>query len=136
GGEPGRRGKIEQLLHLGHEVDLAATLQRVDALGGRRYRITVEVGGALLELREVLDRLERALRAEEALDVHAAQARRVDPAAMRLRPGVTHRVGGRRRSPGDVTVEAGDALHAGRLVGLAVGGGVELLLGELRHYEP
>src|SRR5262249_59665551 len=95
GGEPGRRGKIEQLLHLGHEVDLAAALQRVDALGGRRYRITVEVGAALLELREVFDRLERALRAEEALDVHAAQARRVDPAAMRLRPDAPAQGGAR-----------------------------------------
>src|SRR5262249_41858496 len=102
---------------------------------GRGYRITVEVGAALLELREVFDRLERALRAEEALDVHAAQARRVDPAAMRLRPDVTDEVGGGRRVAVDVTVEAGDALHAGRLVGLAVGGGVELLLGGLRHQE-
>src|SRR5262249_53775153 len=105
------------------------------ALGGRRYRITVEVGGALLELREVFDRLERALRAEEALDVHAAQARRVDPAAMRLWPGGTDQGGGGRRVAVDGAAAAGGALHAGRLVGLAVGGGVELLLGELRHEE-
>jgi hypothetical protein len=36
------------------------------------------MGRALLEFGEVLDRLQGALRAEEALDVHAAQRRRVD----------------------------------------------------------
>ena len=50
-----RRREVEQLLELGHEVDLAAALEDVDALLGGDHRIAVEVGGALLELGEVLD---------------------------------------------------------------------------------
>jgi len=35
--------------------------------------IAVEIGAALLELGEILDRLERPLRAEQALDIDSAQ---------------------------------------------------------------
>ena len=58
----------------------------------RDHRVAVEVGGALLELGEVLDRLQRALRAEEALDVHAAQRGRVDAVAELLRADVADQV--------------------------------------------
>ncbi len=116
-------------------MDLAAALQRIDPLGRRRHLIAVEVGRPLLELREVLDALQRPLRAEKPLNVHAAQAGRVDAAAVRLRPDVADEV----RRPGgvavDVAVEAGDALHAVGLRRLAVGRGVELLLRELRHQQ-
>ena len=99
------------------------------------HGVAVEVGGPLLELGEVLDRLQRPLRAEQPLDVHAAQARRVDAAAMALRPNVADQM----RRPGrvavDVAVEAGHADHAGGVLGLAVGRGVELLLRELRHQQ-
>ena len=79
--------------------------------------------------------LQRPLRAEQPLDVDAAQARRVDAAAVRLRPDVAHQVGRRRGVAVDVAVEAGHALHAGGLLRLAVGRGVELLLRELRDQQ-
>ena len=56
------------------------------------HRVAVEVRRALLELREVLDALQRALRAEEALDVDAAQRRRVDAVAELLRADVADQV--------------------------------------------
>ena len=51
-------------------------------------RIAVEVGGALLELGEVLDRPQAPLRAVDLLVEHAAQARRVEPEAALLRADV------------------------------------------------
>ena len=92
----GRRREIEHLLELGHEVHLAAPVEDVHALLGRDHRVAVEVGGALLELGEVLDRLQRALRTEQPLDVHAAQRGRVDAVAELLRPNVAHQVRGAR----------------------------------------
>ena len=91
----GRR-EVEQLLELGHEVDLAAALEDVDALLRGDHRIAVEVGGPLLELGEVLDALQRPLRAEQPLDVHAAQRRRVEPVAELLRADVADQVRGAR----------------------------------------
>ena len=129
-----RRREVEQRLELGHEVHLAAALEDVDALLWRLHRVAVEVGGALLELGEVLDGLQRPLRAEQPLDVHAAQRRRVDAVAVLVRADVADRV---RRGVGvavGVAVEAGHAL-----VGLeraAVVGGVELLLRERRDQQP
>jgi len=61
--ELGRRGKVQHLLKIGHEVDLAAALERVYAFLCGRHDVTVEIGGALLEFGEILDRLERPLRA-------------------------------------------------------------------------
>ena len=68
----GRR-EIQQLLNLGHVVHLTAAFERVHPLFRGDYRVPVKIGGALLELREILDRFQRALRAEQALDVDAAQ---------------------------------------------------------------
>ena len=73
-------------------MDLASALEDVDALLGRGDGIPVEVSGALLEFGEVLDALERSLRAEQALDVDPAQARRLDPVAELLRPDVPDQV--------------------------------------------
>ena len=56
--ELGRGREVQQLLELGHEVDLAAALEDVDALLRGDHGVAVEVGGALLELGEVLDRLQ------------------------------------------------------------------------------
>src|SRR5207247_1210775 len=94
-------------------------------------RVAVEVGGSLLELGEVLDRAQRALRAEQSLDVHTAQGRCVNAVAEGLRADVPHQV---RRGIGmavGVTVEAGDATR--RLDRTAILSGVELLLHELRR---
>src|SRR5665213_267102 len=59
-----RRWKVEQLLDLRHRLHLAAAVKNVDALLGGDDRVAIEVGGALLEFREVLDALQRPLRAE------------------------------------------------------------------------
>jgi hypothetical protein len=45
-------------LKIGHEVDLAAALKGIHALLGGDYNIAVEIGGALLEFGEILDRLQ------------------------------------------------------------------------------
>ena len=81
----------------------------VDALLGGDDGIAVEVGGALLELGEVLHGLQRALRAEQPLDVHAAQRRRVDAVAELLRADVADEVRGGVGVAVGVAVEAGDA---------------------------
>jgi hypothetical protein len=129
-----RRREVEQLLELGHEVHLAAALQRVDALLGGDHRVAVEVGGALLELGEVLDRLQRALRAEQALDVDAAQRRRVDAMAELLRADVADQ----RWVAALVWPLAWQSKQATPRLGLlaaAVLGLVELLLRERRHQQ-
>jgi hypothetical protein len=51
----------------------------VDALLGGDDVVAIEVGAALLELGEVLDALQGALRSEESLDVDAPQRGGVDP---------------------------------------------------------
>jgi hypothetical protein len=51
-------------------------------------RIAVEIGCALLEFGEILDRFQGALRAEQPLDVHAAERRRNDPMAIGLRTDI------------------------------------------------
>jgi len=73
--------KIQHLLEIGHEVDLAAALERVHAFLCGLHDIAVEIGGALLELGEILDRLQRTLRAEEPLNVQAAKGYRLDAVA-------------------------------------------------------
>src|SRR5690606_38483050 len=121
-----RRRKVQERLDLGHEVDLTAALEHVHALLRRDHRIAVEVGRALLELGEVLDGLEGALRAEQALDVHAAQARGVDAMAERLRSNVSDEMRGAVAVTVDVAVEASDA--SARQLRASVVGLIELLL--------
>src|SRR6266849_6952558 len=55
--ELGRRWKVQHLLKIGHEVDLASALEGVHALLRSDYNIAVEIGGTLLEFGEILDRL-------------------------------------------------------------------------------
>jgi hypothetical protein len=76
--ELGGRREIQQFLEFRHVVYLAAPFQNVDALLGGDHRIAVKISGTLLELRKILYALERALRAEEPLDVHTAETWRVD----------------------------------------------------------
>src|SRR5439155_422254 len=129
--ELGGRREVEDLLELRHVVDLAAPLEDVHTLLGGDHGVAVEIGRALLEFGEVLVGLERQLRAEEPLDVHAAQGRRLDSVAKLLRTNVPHQV---RRSIGAavlMTVETGNA--EARMLAAPVGGEVELLLGKRRQ---
>src|SRR5260370_5983530 len=86
--ELGRGREVQQLLEFGHEMDLAAALQDVDAFLGGDDHVAVKISAALLEFGEVLDRLQGPLRAEQALDIDTAQRRRVDATAMFLRAHV------------------------------------------------
>jgi hypothetical protein len=67
--ELGRWREVEHLL----EVDLAAALERVHSLCHSDHDVAVEIGGALLELGEILDRLQGTSRAEQPLNVQAAK---------------------------------------------------------------
>ena len=133
--ELGRRREVEQVLELGHEVHLAAALEDVDALALRLHRVAVEVGGALLELGEVLDGLHRALRAEETLDVHAAQRRRVDAVPVLVRAGC-RRPCAWRRWCGRWRGSRSRRRPGGRSRAAAVLGGVELRLRKRRDQQP
>ena len=62
--ELGGRREVQHVLDLGHHVHLAGAVGHIDALLGGDHLVAVEVGGPLLELGEVLDALERSLRAE------------------------------------------------------------------------
>src|SRR5882757_6530325 len=68
-----RRRESQKLLELGHDIDLMAALENVDAFLRRDHIVTVEICAPLLEFREILDRFERALRAKQPLDEHASQ---------------------------------------------------------------
>jgi hypothetical protein len=67
----GRRWKVQQFLELRHHVHLAPALQNVHAFLLGNDRVAVEISGTLFELREVLHRLQRPLRTEEGLNIHA-----------------------------------------------------------------
>src|SRR6266496_3964642 len=114
-------------------MDLAPPLEDIDPLLGGGDGIAVEIGGALLELREVLDALEGSLRSKEALDVDPAEAGGLDAMPELLRADVAHEVGGAVRVPVGVAVEAGDA--AARTLRAAVFRLVELRLREGREQE-
>src|SRR5262249_50680049 len=129
-----RRGrKIQKLLELRHEMDLAAALQWVDAFLRGDHVVPVEIGGALLELREIFNRFQRALRAEKPLNIDAAQRGCLDPAAVRLRADVAYLVGRAVCVAVDMAIETGHAFA--RRFGPAVFQRVELLLRELREKE-
>src|SRR4030095_16906361 len=112
-------------------MDLAAAFEDVDALALRLHWVAVEIGGALLKLREVLHALHCPLRAEETLDVDTAQRRSIDAMPVCIGADVTDGVRRGVRVAGGM---AGKTSHA--LVGLkaaAIIGGVELCLGKRRH---
>src|ERR1019366_6362905 len=125
---------IEQLLKLRHELNLAAALQNIGALFSRDYRIAIEVGRALFELRKIFHGLQGPLGTEQALDIHAAQRRSIQPMPVFLRPDVTYQV---RRAVGmsvGVAIETGHP--AAWSLGTAVAGLIELLLRKRRQQEP
>jgi len=67
-----RRRKIQHLLKIGHEVNLAAALQRVYSFLRGNRDVAVEISRALLEFGKILDGFQRSLRPEEPLDVQTA----------------------------------------------------------------
>ena len=121
-------------MELRHEVHLAAAFEDVHAFARRLLGVAVKVRGALLELGEVFHGLQRALRAEEPLDVHAAQRRRVDAVPVLVGPDVADRVGGGVGVAVGMAVETRDTEV--RLEAAAVGGGVELRLRKRRDQQP
>src|SRR6202011_6051463 len=99
---------MSAISHIGHEVDLTATLERVHPFLRGLHYVGVEIGSALLEFGEILDRLQGTLRAEQPLDVHAAQRYRREAVTEPLRA----RIGGEVR--GAVLVAVRMAIEAGR----------------------
>src|ERR1019366_5319699 len=90
-------------------MDLAAALQDGDAFFLGRHGIAVKVCGPLLEFGEILHGLHRSLRAEDALDVDAAQRWHVDTVPMFLWPNIANQVRGGVGMSVHVTVEASHA---------------------------
>ena len=130
----GGRREIEDVHELGHEMDLAAPFQDVHAFLRGDHRVAVEIGRPLLEFGEIFHALQRPLRAEQPLDVHPAQPRRIEAMAELLGTDVAHEVRGAVGVSIHVAVEAGHA--RARLQGPPVVRGVELLLRERRHQQP
>ena len=130
----GAGGKSEDRHELRHEVHLAAALQHIHALFRGDDRIAIEIGRALLELGEVLDRFQGPLRAEQPLDVHAPQAWGCRGGGETPAAGYPHQMRGAVGMAVDMAVEAGNA-QAG-LFRAPVIGGVELLLGKGRDQQP
>src|SRR6266478_5128446 len=131
--ELGRRWKVQHLLKIGHEVDLASTLEGVHTLLRGNHNIAVEIRGALLEFGEILDRLQGTLRPEEPLNVNAAERHRLDAVAELLRTGIGGQV---RRA---VLVAVRMAVKASRADAgnrrTAILGRIELLLWEGRQQQ-
>ncbi|MFC6979570.1 hypothetical protein [Microbulbifer taiwanensis] len=90
-------------------MHLAAPLQDIDPLLGGNDRVAVKIGGALLKLGEILDAFQGALGTEQALDIDAAQGRRIDAVAVLLRAYIADQVGGGVGVAIDVAVQAGDS---------------------------
>src|SRR5688572_24384374 len=110
-------------------MNLVAAFQRVNPLLGGNDRVAIEVSRALFELREILHRFQRPLRAKQPLDIDSAQRRGLDPAPVFLRTNVAYQMGRAIGMPVDVTIQTGDA-PAGPF-GSSILGIVELLLGKL-----
>src|ERR1700730_1282194 len=112
-------------------MNLAAAFQNIDPFLGGDDRIAVEIGCTLLEFGEILDRFQGALRAEQPLDVHAAERRRIDPMAIGLGTDIADKMRRAVSMTVRMTIEASDA--TARLLGTAILGLVELLLRERRQ---
>ena len=66
-------------------ADVVVAVGQVHALALRAHLVAVEIGGALLELAEILDRAERTLRAMDLLVEQPTQTCRVETEAVGLR---------------------------------------------------
>jgi len=113
---------------------LAGPIREIEPFLGGDDVVAVEVGGALLELREVLDGSQRALGAVDQLIEHPAAG---SPSRIGSAPPARRMSGVWWKAalvwPLRVTVETRDAEALD--VGLAVVGLVELLLGERREQQ-
>ena len=94
----------------------------------RARLVAVEIGGALLELAEILDRPQRPLRAVDLLIEQTAKTDGVEAEARRLRSYIGRLVKGGVGVEIGVAVETGDA--EALVLDFAVLGLVELLLRE------
>src|SRR5258707_3190347 len=88
------RRETQLLLEFRHQVDLVDAAKNIQALLCAHYLGTVEIYSRLPEIGATFDGLERALRAEQPLDLHAAQRRRDDAVADFLRSGIGRKVRG------------------------------------------
>ena len=121
-----RRRKVDVVLHLRHHRGLVVALRQMHALALRARLVAIEIGGALLELAEILDRAQRPLRAMDLLVEEAAQADRIQSEARRLRSYIGRLVKGGVRMEIRMAVETGDA--EALVLDFAFLGLVELLL--------
>src|SRR5260370_26393374 len=101
-------------------------MEGVRPLFGGDHVVTVEIGSCLFELGEILNGLERALRAKQPLDLYAAQRRGDDAMTGFLRTGIGSKVRGLVGVAVRVAVEARCA--AAGLLGAAVPRHGEVLL--------
>src|SRR3954471_1919253 len=126
--------EIDDVLHLRHHRDMIDPVGSIDAFALSANMVAVEVGRALLELCEVLNRSQRPLRSMDLLIEHAAQAGGVEPEARGLRTNIRGQV------EGSIGVEIGMAVEAGHakalICALAVLGLIELLLRKGREQKP
>src|SRR5258705_6493967 len=108
-----------------------AALENVYALLRGDHVVNVEIGAALLEFGEILDRFERALRAKQPLNEHASQSGDGDAMVGLRRTSI----GRKMRRPVGMTVRVAiEAGHApARLLRAVILGLVELLLRKRRH---
>src|SRR6267142_3919406 len=126
----GRGRKINHFLHLRHVADLN-TIQNIHALLDCVNFVSVEIGGALLELGEILHGTQAALGTKNLLIEDPPQAYCVEPEASLLRTDIWRHM----ELPGGVEVYVAiQACNAeARLFALAVVGRIELLLGKWSH---
>ena len=129
----GRR-KIDDVLHLRHHRHLVIAVEQVHALALRAHLVAVEVGGALLELGEVLDRTKGTLGAVDLLVEQAPQTGGINPEPIRLRADIRRQVESRVGVKVGVTIQASHA--AARLSAFAILGLIEFLLRERGEQKP
>lgn len=101
--------EIDDVLHLCHHRNLIGPVWKVRPFSGCADVVAIEIGGPLLELRKVLNRAQRALRTVDLLVEKPAQAHRVEPEAIRLRPDIGGEMEGRIGVEIRVAVEASHA---------------------------
>src|ERR1035437_175572 len=130
----GRWREVENLLKFRHRMHLASALQYIGAFLCRNHLIAIEVGGSLLELRKVLNRLQGPLGTEEPLNVQAAQCRSFNAMAKLLWPDIAHQAEG---AIGAAIRMAVQARHpAARLLRAPVDCFIELLLRKRSQQQP